>query len=160
MSTFEHGPRIAHGPDIGGAPGGEGSIEIPEIVAQRVDFLKQHDPLLTIGAAAGSGSTSVAYDCRFRDETPRILKVSKMSEGIAGAEVYALNTLLGVTGIPRLAKVYEQNGINIALVVEKITGTEVKDYIAGRKEGIVDVFVKIRAVIEEVHRHGFLMPRD
>jgi len=83
-----------------------------------------------------------------------------MSEGIAGAEVYALNTLLGVTGIPRLAKVYEQNGINIALVVEKITGTEVKDYIAGRKEGIVDVFVKIRAVIEEVHRHGFLMPRD
>jgi len=126
----------------------------------RLDLIKDTYPDITICDKIGEGDFSVVYDCILDDGTHAVLKINKMLEGVKPNELLAFDIMDGVSGIPRVLKKLKDNQDTIiAIIVEKIEGVSLNEYLNKTKMKAV-LLLKILELIKEFHSRGFLMPHD
>lgn len=138
----------------------EQGFQVSELVKDRTAFVREQDPSLQIGEIEGKGSASVVYNCSSGEETASaVLKVSVMDEGIPKKESGAYWNLDGVEGIPRLLQRYWNKDIIVALLLEKITGTPLVEYL-DTHEDVGSVILAMHKLVLEFHARGLQIPRD
>lgn len=125
----------------------------------RLKKVLKFDHSLEIVDELGEGSTATIYNCK-KDNQDRALKLSIMAEGISDAEANALNDLSMVLGVPQVIDEYSDDNKRIALLLEKIEGKHLDEYLAENQGSVSEVFLKIEKMIGQIHNRGYLLPND
>ncbi|MBU2101160.1 hypothetical protein KKH05_00315 [Patescibacteria group bacterium] len=133
-----------------------------ELLSQRIEFIKQQDPSLRTLTEVGRGDSYTAYSCEYEEAniSPTVLKVNRLAEGISDVEIKAWSDLSGTAGLPRVLRTYRDGLVPIAMLMEKIEGEHLEDWLSSHGEDVLSIIEQISELINAFHRRGFFMPKD
>lgn len=117
--------------------------EEKDLGSVRLKRVLEIDRGLEVTDELGRGSTAIVYNCR-KDNQDGALKVSIMAEGISDGEFAALKDLGLLRGTPEVVSEYRDDNRRIALLLKKIEGEQLDEFLSKNRNAISEVFQKIR----------------